>query len=114
MKIQIFDPPMCCSTGVCGPSVDPELVQLAADLDRLRRQGIDVERHSLSQEPASFINTPTVRAALRGGGQRLPAADDGGRRRGLQRSLPEPRDARCARVARRAPGGRQGLCGESR
>ena len=64
MKIQIFDPPMCCSTGVCGPSVDPELVQFAADLDWLRRQGIEVERYNLSQEPARFVNTPAVKAAL--------------------------------------------------
>jgi hypothetical protein len=24
-KMQVFDPAMCCSTGVCGPSVDPTL-----------------------------------------------------------------------------------------
>lgn len=35
MKIEIYDPPMCCSTGVCGPSVNPELVRVAADLDWL-------------------------------------------------------------------------------
>lgn len=23
MKIEVFDPPMCCSSGVCGPAVDP-------------------------------------------------------------------------------------------
>jgi len=33
MKIQVLDPPRCCSTGVCGPNVDPELVRFAADLD---------------------------------------------------------------------------------
>jgi hypothetical protein len=64
MKIQIFDPPMCCSTGVCGPAVDPELVQFAADLDWLRRQGVEVERYNLSQQPAAFVNTPAVKAAL--------------------------------------------------
>ena len=31
-SIRVYDPPMCCSTGVCGPSVDPELVRVAADL----------------------------------------------------------------------------------
>ena len=29
-KIEIFDPAMCCSTGVCGPSVNPELIRVAA------------------------------------------------------------------------------------
>ena len=28
-KIEIFDPAMCCSTGVCGPGVDPELLRMA-------------------------------------------------------------------------------------
>lgn len=44
MKIQVFDPPMCCSTGVCDPSADPELVRFAAALDWLKRQGVEVER----------------------------------------------------------------------
>ncbi len=64
MKIQVFDPPMCCSTGVCGPSVDPELVRFAADLDWLKRQGVDVERNNLSQQPAAFTNTPIVMETL--------------------------------------------------
>ena len=37
-KVQVFDPPMCCSTGVCGPQVDPALVRFAADLEWLRRR----------------------------------------------------------------------------
>ena len=64
MKIQVFDPPMCCSTGVCGPSVDPELVRFAADLDWLKRQGVDVERYNLSQQPAAFAGNPVVKDAL--------------------------------------------------
>jgi len=65
MKIQVFDPPMCCSTGVCGPSVDPELVRFAADIDWLKRQGVDVERNNLSQQPAAFAETPVVMATLK-------------------------------------------------
>jgi hypothetical protein len=64
MKIQVFDPPMCCSSGVCGPSVDPELVCFAADVDWLKRQGVEVERQNLAQEPAAFANTPAVKEAL--------------------------------------------------
>jgi AhpD family alkylhydroperoxidase len=73
MKIQVFDPPMCCSTGVCGPSVDPELVRFAADLDWLDRQGVEVERYSLSREPAAFAGNPVVKDALaREGNDCLP------------------------------------------
>lgn len=64
MKIQIFDPPMCCSTGVCGPSVDTELVRFAADVDWLKSQGVDVGRFNLSEQPTAFATHATVKAAL--------------------------------------------------
>ena len=37
-KLTVYDPPMCCSTGVCGPAVDPVLPRVTADLDWLKRQ----------------------------------------------------------------------------
>ena len=55
---------MCCSTGVCGPGVDPKLVQFAADLNWLKSQGVIVQRHNLSQNPAAFVETKAVNAAL--------------------------------------------------
>ncbi len=65
MKLQIFDPPMCCSTGICGPGVDPALVEFTADLDWLKRQGIEVERYNLSQQTQVFISNTTVSDALK-------------------------------------------------
>ena len=62
--VRVFDPPMCCSTGVCGPSVDPELARFTADLDWLKRQGIQVERYNLSQQPGAFAGTSAVKDAL--------------------------------------------------
>ena len=62
--LQIFDRPMCCSTGVCGPSVDPVLPRFAADLDWLKTQGITVERYNLAQQPAAFTQYDDVKAAL--------------------------------------------------
>lgn len=64
-KLAVYDPPMCCSTGVCGPAVDPVLPRIAADLDWLKRQGIEVERYNLAQQPQEFASNPTVTAALR-------------------------------------------------
>jgi len=55
---------MCCSTGVCGPQVDPVLVRFAADLKWLAAQRVDVQRFNLSQNPAAFAQNETVRAAL--------------------------------------------------
>ena len=62
--VEVFDPSMCCSTGVCGPSVDPMLPRFAADLDWLKEHGIQVTRHNLAQEPAAFAATAAVQAAL--------------------------------------------------
>lgn len=64
-KLAVYDPPMCCSTGVCGPAVDPVLPRIAADLDWLKRQGVAVERYNLAQQPQAFATNPTVTAALR-------------------------------------------------
>jgi hypothetical protein len=62
--LQVYDPAMCCSTGVCGPAVDPGLVRFSADLDWLKRRGVAVERYNAAQEPAAFVGNPAVRRAL--------------------------------------------------
>jgi len=62
--LQVFDPAMCCSTGVCGPEVDTKLVQFAADLDWLKTQDVIVQRHNLSQNPAAFVENEAVKSTL--------------------------------------------------
>ena len=62
--VQIYDKPMCCSTGVCGPEVDPVLPQFAADLDWLNSQGHHVERYNLAQQPQAFIENKTIHQIL--------------------------------------------------
>ncbi len=62
--IQVYDKPMCCSTGVCGPEVDPVLPRFAADLQWLKSQGHQVERFNLAQQPAAFIQNPEVHQLL--------------------------------------------------
>lgn len=64
-QLQVFDPPMCCSTGVCGPSVDPALVAFSSALHWLANQRIAVERYNLSQQPQAFAANEVVKAALR-------------------------------------------------
>ena len=71
--ITVFDPPQCCSTGVCGPSVDPKLSRLAADLDWLKKQGVEVTRYTLSQQPGAFVENPAIKEILeRRGESALP------------------------------------------
>ena len=64
-EIEIFDPAMCCSTGVCGPSVDKNLLRIATLIDVLKNMGIEVKRHNLSSEPQAFIKNDKVKQLLR-------------------------------------------------
>ena len=48
--IEVFDPAMCCDTGIYGPAVDPKLLRFAADLDWLKGLGLDVQRFNLSSQ----------------------------------------------------------------
>jgi hypothetical protein len=55
---------MCCSSGVCGPNVDPLLSAFAADVDWLVSQGVSVSRYNLAQDPQAFVVHPIVRDLL--------------------------------------------------
>ena len=72
VTLRVFDPAMCCSTGVCGPSVDPELARFAGDVAWLEKQGVQIERFNLSSQPAAFASTPAVKEALARGVEVLP------------------------------------------
>lgn len=66
--VKVFDPPMCCSTGVCGTDPDIALARFAADIQWLQNQGVAVERYSLSQQPDQFINDAAIMQSLKAGG----------------------------------------------
>ena len=72
MKLEVFDPAMCCSTGVCGVEVDPVLAQFAADLKWAEEKGVAVARHNLGQEPQAFAANPAVVKEMEAGIDRLP------------------------------------------
>jgi hypothetical protein len=59
-NIEIFDPAMCCATGVCGPSIDPELLRMATVIYSLQEKGIRIKRHGLSKEPQDFISNQVI------------------------------------------------------
>lgn len=60
MKMQIFEPAMCCSTGLCGVAVDPELLRVSTVLDTLKKHGIAVDRFNLSSAPMEFVKNSAV------------------------------------------------------
>jgi hypothetical protein len=71
--IQVFDPALCCSTGVCGVEVDQQLVGFSADVDWAKQNGAVIERFNLAQQPMAFAENPVVKAFLeRSGADALP------------------------------------------
>lgn len=71
-SLQIYDPAMCCSTGVCGPSVDPKLVKLAADVAFLKSKGVSVERFNLGHQPEAFTANHLVLSEMGAEAENLP------------------------------------------
>lgn len=67
--IQIYDPALCCSTGVCGTEVDQQLVNFSADADWAKKNGAKIERFNLAQQPMEFANNKVVRDFLERSGQ---------------------------------------------
>ncbi|KFF60568.1 hypothetical protein JF66_03555 [Cryobacterium sp. MLB-32] len=62
--IRIYEPALCCDTGVCGVDVDQSLVELTAAVRSLRERGADIERHNLATDPIAFTTDDTVRAFM--------------------------------------------------
>ena len=63
-QIRVFEPALCCNTGVCGVDVDQALVAFTADLDNLKSQGVDIARHNLANDPSAFASNPVVSSFL--------------------------------------------------
>nr|WP_226529725.1 arsenite efflux transporter metallochaperone ArsD [Metabacillus niabensis] len=64
LKVEIFDPAMCCSTGVCGPSVDPELTRIASAVYSLEKKGFEIKRYNLANEPGVFAENNEITQLL--------------------------------------------------
>lgn len=73
-KMQIFEPAMCCPTGLCGVGVDPELLRISAVLNSLKKNGITVDRFNLTDTPMEFINNQAINQFINEHGvEQLPA-----------------------------------------
>lgn len=73
MKVEIYDPAMCCSSGLCGPTLDPVLVKMNDAVLALKKQGIEVDRFNLAQQPKAYMENKTVAELLsRNGKKALP------------------------------------------
>lgn len=68
-SIQVFDPAMCCSSGVCGTDVDQKLVSFSADVAWANQNGITIERFNLAQQPMAFAENAVVKGLLERSGE---------------------------------------------
>ncbi|WP_104127357.1 arsenite efflux transporter metallochaperone ArsD [Cryobacterium sp. Y57] len=62
--IRIYEPALCCDTGVCGVDVDQSLVEVTATVRSLQDLGADIQRHNLATDPLAFTTEETVRAFM--------------------------------------------------
>lgn len=69
--LEVYDPPMCCSSGVCGPNIDPNLMKFASLLKTLSDNNIKVERYNLSQQPQAFTENKKVLEMLTAEGESM-------------------------------------------
>ena len=72
-KMQIFEPAMCCPTGLCGVGVDKELLRISTVLNSLEKNGVKVERYNLTDAPMEFITNKKINDYLqKNGDENLP------------------------------------------
>lgn len=70
-SIAIYDPAMCCSTGVCGASIDKELLRVATVIENLKQKGADISRFNLSGQPEAFVANKTINEYLKQAGPEI-------------------------------------------
>lgn len=62
--LKIYEPAMCCTTGVCGPSVDPELLRVTLMINQIKANGGRVERYNLTDNPMVFVTETKINELL--------------------------------------------------
>jgi hypothetical protein len=63
--VEFFDPPMCCPTGLCGPTVNETLLDLSEAIRTLEREGVKVVRYQMANHPHAFLSNPEVMRLVR-------------------------------------------------
>ena len=64
-RVEIFDTPLCCPSGVCGPTVDQTLLDVNEMILTLKAEGVGVERYQMAGNPAAFLNNAEVMRLVR-------------------------------------------------
>ncbi len=69
-EIELYETAMCCESGVCGPSVDEQLLAIREDLRWAQTQGASVTRHNLTSDPDAFVSNPKVTGLMQAFGEK--------------------------------------------
>lgn len=70
----IYEPAMCCETGICGVGVDPELLRISTVVNNLKKNGVSIKRYNLNNFPQEFIKNAEINKLINGDGvDSLPA-----------------------------------------
>lgn len=64
-EVEFFDPPMCCPTGLCGPTLDQTLLDVNEMVVKLKNAGTKLERYQMSSHPNAFMSNPKVMRLVR-------------------------------------------------
>ena len=70
-KMFIYEPAMCCETGICGVGVDPELLRVSTVINNLRKLGYEVQRYNLTSAPMEFVKNKMINEAIRKDGNKI-------------------------------------------
>ena len=65
VDVEIFDPPMCCPTGMCGPNIDQAILDLNEVVMTLESRGVSVARYQISSHPNAFLANEEVMKIIR-------------------------------------------------
>ncbi len=72
-KLEFYEPAMCCETGLCGPSLDPELLRVSTAINKLKAAGADIGRYNLNNAPMQFATNMAVNTYIKQfGTEKLP------------------------------------------
>lgn len=63
-KIYIYERAMCCPTGVCGPSIDPELLRMSFIMNNIKNAQVNAVRFNLTNDPQVFVENKQVNDLL--------------------------------------------------
>jgi hypothetical protein len=63
--VEFFDPPMCCPTGLCGPTLDQTLLDVSEMIVALQREDLRVERYQMTSHPNAFLGNVEVMRLVR-------------------------------------------------